>query len=241
MSLVTTCPACTTRFRVRPEQLAAQRGEVRCGKCQQVFNALSYLTEIVPAAPEPQPLESEPRITTLPVVTEADPAIPPFLQQETPPSRRLLLPLILLLLLIALGQAVYFLRTEIAARLPWSQPYLARACATLGCRVDLPREIGLISIDDYEMQQDPEHENVIVLSAALFNRAGFTQAYPSLIVTLTDDQDHPLLRRTFTPQQYLPAPSEVETGIPAHGETRIKLLLHTEDQQVTGFHLDKTY
>ncbi|HSH73437.1 MAG TPA: zinc-ribbon and DUF3426 domain-containing protein [Methylophilaceae bacterium] len=48
MSFVTSCPECTTNFIVRPEHLSAQRGMVRCGKCNQVFNALDRLNE--PAA-----------------------------------------------------------------------------------------------------------------------------------------------------------------------------------------------
>jgi predicted Zn finger-like uncharacterized protein len=45
MSLVAQCPACSTAFIVKPEQLAAHRGDVRCGQCQQVFNALAHLSE----------------------------------------------------------------------------------------------------------------------------------------------------------------------------------------------------
>ncbi|MHB1619321.1 MAG: DUF3426 domain-containing protein [Sulfuricella sp.] len=43
MAMVTTCPACHTRFRVTPEQLEAHGGDVRCGRCAKVFNAHVYL------------------------------------------------------------------------------------------------------------------------------------------------------------------------------------------------------
>lgn len=36
--VTTTCPQCSTIFRVNPEQLAARRGQVRCGRCRHVFN-----------------------------------------------------------------------------------------------------------------------------------------------------------------------------------------------------------
>ncbi len=39
----TTCPSCRATFRVRPEQLAARNGTVRCGKCAFVFNAFDNL------------------------------------------------------------------------------------------------------------------------------------------------------------------------------------------------------
>lgn len=51
--MLTRCPACATHFRVTPEQLKARSGRVRCGQCQNVFNALDSLIEqpVVIAAP----------------------------------------------------------------------------------------------------------------------------------------------------------------------------------------------
>lgn len=54
--MLTRCPACRTIFRVTPEQLKARAGKVRCGKCQEVFNALDTLVE-APAAAEPVAME----------------------------------------------------------------------------------------------------------------------------------------------------------------------------------------
>jgi len=39
MSFITRCPACATAFKVVPDQLKISDGWVRCGQCQQVFNA----------------------------------------------------------------------------------------------------------------------------------------------------------------------------------------------------------
>ncbi len=50
--MITHCPSCQTHFRVHAEQLAARAGQVRCGKCSRVFNALEHLIEeIAPARP----------------------------------------------------------------------------------------------------------------------------------------------------------------------------------------------
>lgn len=58
--MITHCPSCHTHFRVHAEQLAARAGQVRCGKCSRVFDALEYLIEegrpaqpAAPAAPVP--------------------------------------------------------------------------------------------------------------------------------------------------------------------------------------------
>lgn len=46
MALVTLCPGCGTTFRVNAPQLQAHRGEVRCGRCQRVFNGFATLITV---------------------------------------------------------------------------------------------------------------------------------------------------------------------------------------------------
>jgi len=41
----TRCPACGTAFRITAEQLKIRQGQVRCGRCQQIFNALETLVD----------------------------------------------------------------------------------------------------------------------------------------------------------------------------------------------------
>ena len=43
MSLATRCTACGTVFRVVQDQLKVSEGWVRCGRCNEVFNALEGL------------------------------------------------------------------------------------------------------------------------------------------------------------------------------------------------------
>ncbi|NIE68589.1 zinc-ribbon and DUF3426 domain-containing protein [Burkholderia sp. Ax-1719] len=46
MLLATRCPFCETVFRIQPAQLAARRGLVRCGHCQEAFDATGSLYEM---------------------------------------------------------------------------------------------------------------------------------------------------------------------------------------------------
>ena len=50
MSLITSCPACGTMFRVVPDQLKISEGWVRCGHCAEVFDATAHLADQVPDA-----------------------------------------------------------------------------------------------------------------------------------------------------------------------------------------------
>ena len=53
MSLLTRCPACTTLYRVVPDQLRISEGWVKCGQCGDIFDASQHLIEatIDPAPP----------------------------------------------------------------------------------------------------------------------------------------------------------------------------------------------
>ncbi len=45
MSLITRCPACRTMFKVVPDQLKISEGWVRCGKCDEIFDAAAHLQD----------------------------------------------------------------------------------------------------------------------------------------------------------------------------------------------------
>jgi predicted Zn finger-like uncharacterized protein len=49
MSLITRCPACQTMFRVVPDQLRISDGWVRCGQCEEIFDASLHLLLNQPA------------------------------------------------------------------------------------------------------------------------------------------------------------------------------------------------
>lgn len=59
MSQITRCPNCKTMFRVAPDQLRIAEGWVRCGQCEEVFNATvaiqAMMAEIEAPAPASEP------------------------------------------------------------------------------------------------------------------------------------------------------------------------------------------
>ena len=84
MSLATRCTACGTIFRVVQDQLKVSEGWVRCGRCQQVFNALQCLFDLEREAPPPWPAESAGWDRTTPVARGAGSAMPaPLDEQDT--------------------------------------------------------------------------------------------------------------------------------------------------------------
>src|SRR5271167_2250479 len=78
--MFTQCAKCETVFKLSAEVLRAAGGQVRCGRCGEVFNALARLAEDASAfSTGESPLEMETRAdeilhsTVLPAVNEAAP------------------------------------------------------------------------------------------------------------------------------------------------------------------------
>ena len=73
MSLITRCPACETLFKVVPDQLRISEGWVRCGQCDEVFDASAHLVKDlpppVPLIVEPEPASKLPPFSDTPAVT----------------------------------------------------------------------------------------------------------------------------------------------------------------------------
>ncbi len=85
MSLATRCTHCDTIFKVVQDQLKVSEGWVRCGRCNEVFNALEGLFDMEREAP---PQRSRPAVTP-PALIEAPPTeqrIEPVIELPAPSS-----------------------------------------------------------------------------------------------------------------------------------------------------------
>ncbi len=70
MSMITRCPACETMFRVVPDQLRISAGWVRCGQCDEIFDASAHLLDGTPAVLSTEEIPTEvPSIVEAPVST----------------------------------------------------------------------------------------------------------------------------------------------------------------------------
>jgi predicted Zn finger-like uncharacterized protein len=268
---VTQCPACSTRFKVTTEQLAAHDGMVRCGRCDHVFDAAAHFHNGDPSpqldlpigdiSPSPEFISTirdsaqEASDTSVAEVIANEPEAPLHhfrlpVEEDIPlaevgdsgksSSKTARWPWITgssLLLLILLAQVLYFQRVEIAARLPGLKPLLTAYCDLLQCSIPLPKKAELMSIESSDLEADPQLEKVITLNALLHNRAPYTQAYPSLELSLTDLEDRVVARRTFTPSEYLKTVEDEKKGFAANREIIIKLRLDTADIQPAGYKL----
>lgn len=257
MTLATQCPHCHTTFKVANEQLQSQAGLVRCGICQQVFNGAEQLIETEedskqarsaslspPPPPNPLPPVEEAtqqfdndaqlatNIDTNPVVEEEFEQLT-FIRQAKPQKRFtwiwVLASFVLLLLLLA--QLTYQLRDFIAAFYPPSKPTLVRLCQYAHCQIQLPKQLDTLSFEADALHTLPR-EHTFELNLLMRNHSALTQTWPHIELTLKNAQRQTVLKRVFTPAEYLANPTEVSKGFAAHQEYAVNL--YFELDQVTA-------
>ena len=95
---------------------------------------------------------------------------------------------------------------------PRTRPVLTRICGVAGCTIRPLRDVAMshLSIDASDLQADPAHRGLLILTATLRNRAAWTLAYPHLELTLTDAQDQVVVRRALAPADYVGGTADVQ-------------------------------
>ena len=99
--------------------------------------------------------------------------------------------------------------------------------------------IALLQIIGSDLQT--EASGRLRLTLTLGNRAGHAQAWPVLLLTLTDQRNRPLARRSFAPSEYLSDPARIAAGVPPRSEEALSLPLAVQGPAPMGFDLQLTY
>ncbi|NLA67672.1 MAG: DUF3426 domain-containing protein [Gammaproteobacteria bacterium] len=122
------------------------------------------------------------------------------------PARRWPLPAAVagLSLLLALQWLVAD-RARLAADPTW-RPVVARVCGALGCSLPPWREPAAFVLLDRDVRPHPEVPGVLRITASFRNDAAWPQAWPQVVLTLTNLEGRPLGARAFTAAEYLDRP-----------------------------------
>jgi hypothetical protein len=157
-------------------------------------------------------------------------------RRDTPPKA--LYPITLVLLVLALGtQGILEFRDALAAYAPVTRPVLERTCALFGCAISPLRDTATLSIDASDLQADPAHRGLLLLTATIRNRAAHPIAYPNLELTLTDSSDQVVVRRAFPPAEYAGGTTDLSRGIAANGERIVRIFIDASATQQAGYRL----
>jgi len=137
-----------------------------------------------------------------------------------------------------LVQLVLLFRSTLIVHLPDLQPTLAALCAPLNCSAQWPMRPELLAIVSSDLQAVPGTA-AMEFDAVIRNRAEFPMALPAVELTLTDNLNHPLARKVFTPADYLSARTtaslEPSDSLAAGADLTIRLVFEFRGAGVAGF------
>ena len=141
------------------------------------------------------------------------------------------------------AQAAYHFRDSIVTFWPVTRPAFERVCELAGCTIRPLRDAAMsyLSIDASDLQADPAHRGLLILTATLRNRAGWPLAYPHLELTLTDAQDRVVVRRALAPADYAGGTADLSRGIAANGEVALKVFIDASATSQAGYRLYMFY
>lgn len=145
----------------------------------------------------------------------------------------------LLLLAALFGQAVTTFRNTLAASTPALKPLLAAACQPLGCKIELPTQIDDLTIEQGELQT--LSDTTFSFATLLRNQSATAQGWPSIELMLDDDKDKHVLRRVFSPRDYLPPDVAADKGFAPRTEQAVKLYFELHDVKASGYHIAVFY
>ena len=262
--LFTRCPGCKTIFRVTEPQLALRDGQVRCGHCRTVFNGREELIDLdPPALSDPSAEEDEllrgPPTVTLRSAHALDPPPPPPPREEPAPAtpeidydnrfaggrgrgwarvmHRVGLVAIPVLAVALVLQTLFHWRDWLNAHAPAMRPVLVQMCGVAGCSIRPLRDVAALSIEASDLQADPSHRGLLILTATIRNRAVYPIGYPHLELTLTDAQDQVVVRRALGPAEYASGTANVAQGIAPNAEVPVKLFIDASATTQAGYRL----
>lgn len=239
----TQCPHCRTVFRIGTDQLQAAGGRVRCGHCRAVFDARQRLQKELPLAAGSSTAAGQGSLE----FGRARAAVSGVLlsdlggERDRPPARSRWTfagwtALNVLLVTLLLGQLVYAQRDAFAQD-PSLRPLLVQMCNPLGCTLPPRRAVERIELVRRSVYAHPNVEDALIIDATFVNNARFAQPHPVLSVSMGNARGEPLIRRNFSPQEYLPELDPNQRMAPG-SPVRVTLEVRDPGRAVRTFELD---
>lgn len=247
--MYTRCSECETLFRVSREQLNAARGQVRCGHCGMVFDALASLREEValPSESSSTVFPRTPEAVTDAVIDEED--VPEHIPYEflldtiEPPTPRVRrwpwITLAVMLVLVAVLQTVHMQRERLADSELFG-PYISITYEALGFPLETAPVIDLqaFSLLHHELVSHPRTSGALHLSGVLHNAADHAQPWPILELRLEDRFGDVVAARRLEPAEYLRNPPASGELMPAHARRAIEISIVDPGEDAVGFNID---
>ena len=212
----TSCPHCSSHYRVTDNQLQAALGRVKCGECGMVFNALQSLKSFDGELPDNYRPPTPPRNSLHPIgddleITTENLKEELSLHQAMYGHERNSLahfaPFlwflgIVLLVVVGIAQAVYYQRYTLIDK-PKFQQQVLTLCELVPCGESGFSSIRQIKLLERNVFTHPVTSNALMVTGSFVNQAPFPQKLPNMLVSLFDIQGNLIANRAFKPTEYL--------------------------------------
>lgn len=143
---------------------------------------------------------------------------------------------VLALLLLA-GQYTYNNFTQLA-RQDNTRPWLEMLCPLIDCQLPSKVDISQIKSSNLLVRSHPEFNGALLVDAIIYNRASFSQPFPLLQMTFSDQQNHPIASRSFKPSEYLGGELAGQNNMPPQTPIHIALEVLEPEGGAINYTLD---
>ena len=192
-----------------------------------------------PASSSPAQAEAETLTDVAAVQTGPAPAIattsPGFIHDAQPSSRATpwLWFALVLLTLILLLQITLADRKRLAADPDW-RPVVIALCNVLGCSVPAWQEPKAFTMLDRNVRPNAQSPGTLDVTATFRNDARWAQAWPTVLVKLSDADGRTIGARAITPADYLADPAPSTELVPGQS-ARMAVQVHEPDGGAVAF------
>nr|HQV15746.1 DUF3426 domain-containing protein [Denitromonas sp.] len=145
------------------------------------------------------------------------------------------------LLAALVAQIALIYRQQLIDILPATRPFIETLCANVGCDMALPHDATQISIEASDLNRLPDADALFELTATIRNRATNAMAFPHLELTLTDVRDKALVRRVFSPKEWLGAAADDAAGFAGQSDRMARVAFSADNVNASGYRLYAFY
>lgn len=196
MSIVLSCPSCSTRYRADPQAIGANGRRVRCASCGYVWTAEVDDPNELPTL-EPAPVDAAAEMDATPEIEEPKPVHTAYRERQAKKRQKMSAAMAgtawggLATACALLFAATWFFRVDIVTL--W--PQASSAYAAIGSEVN-PYGISVGELDvHHEVDQGVP---LLVIEGSVHNYDRRSRALPGLRAVLRDEQSHTLLEWTVS-------------------------------------------
>jgi hypothetical protein len=143
---------------------------------------------------------------------------------------------LLVLTVLLAAQVLVADRARLAADANW-RPVLSSLCGVLGCSLPAWHQPGAFVMLSRDVSPIPETRGGLNVQATFRNDAHWPQAWPVLLLSLSDADGRVLGSRAFTPKEYLGA-AATQTELAPGQSAQIALKLYEPNPDAVAFSFD---